>query len=114
MGEPCPPTGAPVGRAAGQPAGLSAHASPRPKGVMSSLTCQAVVGAALALTLVRCAVPPHVLVDDELVTALEEVEERHRAVGSDDLDSPVDLDHRQPTAGSGDGVALTGVRLLAD
>jgi hypothetical protein len=55
-----------------------------------------------------------VLVDDELVAALEQVQERDRAVGSDDLDRPVELHHRQPAAGCGEGVALAGVGLLAD
>ena len=72
------------------------------------------VGAALALPLMRRAVVPHVLVDQELVAALEQVQERDRAVGSDDLDRPVELHHRQPTAGRGEGVALAGVGLLAD
>jgi len=40
-------------------------------------------GAALALPLVRRAVVPHALVDHELVAALEQVQERDRAVGSD-------------------------------
>ena len=35
-----------------------------------------------------------------------------RAVGSDDLDRPVELHHRQPAAGR--GVALAGVGLLGD
>jgi hypothetical protein len=52
------------------------------------------VGAALALPLVRRAVVPHVLVDHELVAALEQVQERDRAVGSDDLDRSVELHHR--------------------
>jgi hypothetical protein len=70
--------------------------------------------AALALPLVRRAVVPHVLVDHELVAALEQVQERDRAVRSDDLDRPVELHHRQPAAGRGEGVALAGVGLLAD
>ena len=71
-------------------------------------------GAALALPLVRRAVVPHVLVDHELVATLEQVQERDRAVRSDDLDRPVELHHRQPAAGRGEGVALAGVGLLAD
>ena len=73
-----------------------------------------VEGAALALPLVRRAVVPHGVVDHELVAALEQVQERDRAVRSDDLDRPVELHHRQPAAGRGEGVALTGVGLLAD
>lgn len=46
-------------------------------------------------------------------SATEEVQERDRAVGSDDLDRPVELHHRHPVAGRGDGVALAGVGLLA-
>ena len=53
-------------------------------------------------------------VDHELVATLEQVEERDRPVGADDLDRAVELDHRQPPPGRGDGVALAGVRLLAD
>jgi hypothetical protein len=71
-------------------------------------------GAALALPLVRRAVVPYVLVDHELVAALEQVQERDRAVGSDDLDRPVELHYRQSAAGRGEGVALAGVGLLAD
>src|SRR5205085_10432752 len=71
-------------------------------------------GTALALPLVRRAVVPHVLVDDELVATLEQVDERDRAVNASDLDRAVELDHRQPPPGRGDRVALTGVRLLAD
>src|SRR5437588_3585674 len=71
-------------------------------------------GAALALPLVRRAVVPHVLVDDELVATLEQVEKRDRAVNAGDLDRAVELDHWQPPPGRGDRVALTGVRLLAD
>ena len=55
-------------------------------------------GAALALPLVRRAVVPHGVVDHELVATPEHVEERDRAVASDDLDRPVDLHHRQPAA----------------
>ena len=63
-----------------------------------------------------CGAPSYhmVLVDHELVAALEQVQERDRAVGSDDLDRPVELHHRQPAAGRGEGVALAGVGLLAD
>ena len=71
-------------------------------------------GAALALPLVRRAVPPHVLVDQELVAALEQVQERDRAAGAGDLDLPVELHHRQPAAGRGEGVAFAGVGFLAD
>jgi hypothetical protein len=46
--------------------------------------------------------------------ALEQVQKRDRAVGSHDLDRPVELHHRQPPARGGDGVALAGVGLLAD
>jgi hypothetical protein len=59
-------------------------------------------------------VVPHVLVHHKFVAPLEQVEERDRSVGADDLDLPVELDHRQPPPGRGDRVALTGVRLLAD
>jgi hypothetical protein len=58
------------------------------------------------------AVVPHVLVDHELVAPLEQVKERDRPVGSDDRDRRVELHHRQPAPGRGDGVALAGVRLL--
>jgi len=72
------------------------------------LRCQARGGASLALPLVRRAVVPHVLVDHELVAALEQVQEtgpgrrarRPRTV------------RRSPPSGSGggprDGVALVG------
>src|ERR687894_2733209 len=73
-----------------------------------------VEGAALALPLVRRAVVPHGVVDHELLAALEQVPERDRAVGTDDLGRPVDLHHRHPAAGRGDGVTLAGVGLLAD
>jgi hypothetical protein len=63
---------------------------------------------------VRRAVVPHVLVDEEFMTALEQVPERHRAVRADDLDATVDLDHGQAAARRGDRVALAGVRLLPD
>src|SRR5712671_2857257 len=73
-----------------------------------------VEGAALALPLVRRAVVPHGVVDDELVATLEQLDERDRPVSTGDLDRAVELDHRQPPPGRGDRVALTGVRLLAD
>ena len=69
-------------------------------------------GAPLALPLVRRPVPPHVLVDHQLVTPLEQVDKRHRPVRSHDQDRPVDLHHRQPAAGRRDGVPLPRVRLL--
>ena len=59
-------------------------------------------------------VVPHVLVHHEFVAPLEQVEERHRPVRPDDLDLPVELDHRQPPPGRGDRVPLTGVRLLPE
>src|ERR1700722_10282932 len=71
-------------------------------------------GAAFALTLVWCAVMPHVLVDEKFLAALEQRDERNRSACSDDLDHPVELDHRQPPARPGDGVALARMRLLAD
>jgi hypothetical protein len=52
--------------------------------------------------------------DHELLAALEQVQERDRAVGSDDLDRPVELHLRHPAADRGDGIALAGVGLLAD
>jgi len=55
-----------------------------------------------------------VFVDNELVAALEQVEERDWSIRAGDLDRAVELDHRQPPPGRGDRVALTGVRLLAD
>src|SRR4051794_10070291 len=61
----------------------------------------------------RSTVVPHGVVDHQLVAAVEQVQEADRAVGSDDLDRPVELDHRQPSAGRGDRVAFTGVGLLA-
>src|SRR4030095_7258862 len=70
--------------------------------------------AALTLPLVRRAVVPHVLVDEEFIAALEQLPERHRAVRADDLDATVDLDHGQPTTRRGDRIALAGVRLLPD
>jgi hypothetical protein len=73
-----------------------------------------VEGAALALPLVRRAVVPHGVVDHELVAALEQVQERDRAVNAGDLDRPVELHHRESAAGRGDRVALAGVGLLAD
>jgi len=45
---------------------------------------------------------------------VEQVEERDRPVNAGDLDRAIELDHRQPPAGSGDRVAATGVRLLAN
>jgi hypothetical protein len=54
-----------------------------------------------------------VLVDDELVAALEDVEERDGPVLAGHLDRAVDLDHRQPPARRRDRVALARVRLLA-
>src|SRR5262249_49860985 len=71
-------------------------------------------GAALALPLVRRAVIPHVLVDHELAATLEQVDEGDRPVSAGDLDRAVELHHRQLPPGRGYGVALTGVRLLAD
>ena len=44
--------------------------------------------------------------------ALEEVEERDRPIGSDDRGGAVDLHHRQPAAGRGDGVALAALVAL--
>jgi hypothetical protein len=70
-------------------------------------------GAALALVLERLTQVPHVLVDDQLLAALEQVEQRGRPVRSDDGGPGVDLGHRQPTPGRRDRVALVGVRLLA-
>ncbi|SIG96479.1 Uncharacterised protein [Mycobacteroides abscessus subsp. abscessus] len=69
-------------------------------------------GAAFALTLMGCAVVPHVLVDDEFVAAVEELAEGDRAVLAMDLGVTVDLDHRQGATGGGDGVRLGGVGLL--
>ena len=57
---------------------------------------------------------PHVVVDDQLAAALEHLDQRDRAVLADQRDRGVDLDHRQPPPGGGDGVALAGVRLLPD
>jgi hypothetical protein len=62
----------------------------------------------------RRAVVPHGVVDHEFVAALEQVQKLDRAVGSDDLDRPVELHHWQPAAGCGEGVALPGVGLFAD
>ncbi|OLS97535.1 hypothetical protein BJF90_10530 [Pseudonocardia sp. CNS-004] len=53
------------------------------------------------------------LVDDELLAAVEQVEEGGRPVRSHDGDGCVDLRHREPTTGRGDRVALSRVRLLA-
>ena len=54
---------------------------------------------------------PHVVVDDQLVLAVEHVHEPNRAVGS--LEGVVgQFHHREAPAGSGDGVELTSRGLL--
>ena len=72
-----------------------------------------VEGAAFALALRRRAVVPHRVVDDELVAPVEEVDERDRSFGADDLGASVDLDHGEPPTGRRDRVALAGVGLLS-
>ena len=72
-----------------------------------------VEGAAFALALRRRAVVPHRVVDDELVAPAEEVDERDRSFGADDLGASVDLDHGEPPTGRRDRVALAGVGLLS-
>jgi hypothetical protein len=52
--------------------------------------------------------------DHELVAALEQVQERDRAVRSDDLDPPIELHHRQPAARRGESVALADLGLPTD
>ena len=70
--------------------------------------------AAFALTLVRCAVPPHVLVDQEFVATLEQVEKRNRSARTDDRRGRIELHHRQSSAGRRDRVTRARVRLLAN
>ncbi len=70
--------------------------------------------AALALLGRRLPWVPHEVVGDQLSTALERVQQGHRAVLTDQRESWVHLDHRQLAACRGDRIALTGVRLLAD
>ena len=66
-------------------------------------------GAAAALPL--GAVLPHVVVDDELRTSLEHVDQSDGPVLADQR-VVSHLDHREPTALRGDGVQLAGRRLL--
>src|SRR5229473_1737645 len=69
-----------------------------------------------AFTLLGCgsAGVPHEVVGDELSTALEHIEKRHRAVRANQRDAGVHLHHRQPPAGCRNGVALSCVSLLSD
>jgi hypothetical protein len=53
-----------------------------------------------------------VLVDDELITPCEDVQQRGRTVRADQHGCGVDLGHRQASAGRRDGVALPSVGLL--
>jgi hypothetical protein len=52
------------------------------------------------------------IVHDELSTALERVEKRHRTFRANQRDARVHLHHREPPAGGGDEVALVRVRLF--
>jgi len=51
-------------------------------------------------------------VGDQLQPTLEDVDQRHRSVGTDQRGGGIDLDHGQPPAGRCDRVTLAGVRLL--
>src|SRR4051794_36479829 len=73
----------------------------------------AVERAALALLGGGLAVVPHVVRREQLRAALEGIEQGNRPARPDERCRWVDLDHRQPPAGSGNRIARTGVRLLA-
>jgi hypothetical protein len=53
-------------------------------------------------------------VGDQLRPTVEEVDQRHQSVGTDQRRLRIDLDHRQPSASRGNRVTLAGVRLLPD
>jgi hypothetical protein len=69
--------------------------------------------AAFALVGSWAARMPHVPRGEQLGTALERVEQRHRAGCSNERRSRVDLDHWESPTSSGDCVALAGVRFLS-
>src|SRR6476469_10615628 len=73
-----------------------------------------VLRAAFALTGGRGTVVPHHVRREELRPSLERVDQADIAARSDQRNGRVNLDHRQAAPGSGDRVALTGVKLLAD
>jgi hypothetical protein len=68
--------------------------------------------AALALAGGGLTVAPHVEIGDELLPALENLQQRHRPVGPDQRNSGIHLDHRQPPPRRRDRVTLVGMRLL--
>src|SRR6266508_3313295 len=71
-------------------------------------------GAALALLRSGSAGVPHVEVGDQLGPTVEDVDQRHRPVGTDQLRGRIDLDHRQPASLRGQCVPGSGVGLLLD
>src|SRR5262249_23881596 len=66
------------------------------------------------LTLVGCgaAVVPHVIRDEQLGAALEDIDQEDLSVASDERSRWVPLRHGQPSPRGGDRIALPGVRLL--
>ena len=73
-----------------------------------------VEGAALALLRRGLAGMPHVEVGDQLGPALEDVDQRHRPVGTDQLRGRIELDHGQPAPLRGQCITGAGVGLLLD
>lgn len=73
-------------------------------------------GEGAALTLLRGgpAGVPHLEVGDQLGPTVEDVDQRHRPVRSDQPSLRIDLDHREAAPGGGDRVALSGAGLLPD
>ena len=81
-------------------------------GQFADLRCNP--GAPFALLRRWTANVPHEVVGDELPTALERVEKRHRAPRANQRDTRVYLDHWEPSAGRRNGVSFVGVRLLSN
>jgi hypothetical protein len=79
-------------------------------GQLADLRCNP--GAPLALLRRRVAGVPHEIVDNEHPASLKRVQQCHRATFANGWCGTIHLDHRQPSAGSCNGVTLVRVRLL--